>query len=127
MKEFTRECPTCGRKAVAALKRQLLEHYATKQPAKFLQLDGFTDCGAGDSVMHPDENGDCCMSTWCDELRSGGIAVRVQILEGTPHIAACRVLERLLAWLKDGTFGRNADGRLVDERRDFISDAPISF
>jgi hypothetical protein len=114
MKEFTRECPACGPKAVAALKQRLLEHYATKQPAGFLQLDGFIDV-EGDSVMHPDENGDCCMSGWNDELRSGGIAVRVQILEGTPHIAACRVLERLLAWLKDGTFGRDADGRLVQQ------------
>lgn len=115
MKDFSRACPYCGPKAVAANKKRLLDHYATKQPAKFLQLDGFTDCGPGDSVMHPDENGDCCMSSWTDELRSGGIAVRVQILEGTPHVAAVRVLERLLAWLKAGASNCDADSRLVQQ------------
>ncbi len=83
-------------------KRELLEHYSIKRPVKFYQLDGFSDV-VSDSVMHADPDGDTCFSGWAWELRSGSVAVRVQILEGTTRQTALRLLRKLTQTVKKGS------------------------
>ena len=84
----------------ALKKAELLAHYAKKPIVRFLQLDAFTDV-VGDSVMHPDEDGDCLMGGQCDELRSCA-EVRVLIREGISDKEAIRCLKKLTALLRRG-------------------------
>ena len=81
-------------------KGDLLEHYATKKAKQFVQCDGFAlGRDGGDSVMRPDDDGDCLMSGTTHELMSGS-SVRVLIPVGTDRHTAMRILKKIRKWLK---------------------------
>ena len=87
-------------------KKELLDHYATGDVHRFLQMDGWLLPHGGDDVMRPDEDGDWLCSGITDELRKSekNLAVRIQIHEGTKHEDAVRLLEKMLAWLQTDRF-----------------------
>ncbi len=70
-------------------KAQLLSHYASKSICEYEQLDGFA---CSDEV--------CATTT--DELRSGSIAVRVQILRGTAKEDVLQLLKTMRKLYKQG-------------------------
>lgn len=78
-----------------------MEHYAGKEPCKFLQFDGFAlGKGVRDDVIHPDADGDGLMSHVSYDLMSGFHAVRIMITAGTSKKDALRLIEKLLASIK---------------------------
>ena len=76
-----------------------LAHYATRDPKRFLQMDGFQVKGDGDDIMRPDKDGDCLFSIGTTELMAGA-TVRVLIPEETDPKVAIRHLKKFTKWLK---------------------------
>jgi len=78
------------------------KHAITGDVHAFTQYDGFMLEHDGDCVMHPDEDGDCLMSTSTFDLRHSGsdLAVRVQIHKGTSHADAVRLMKKLTKWVE---------------------------
>lgn len=106
------------------LKSRLLAEAAKKTPHKYEQFDGFSDL-IEDSVMRPDPEGDTIFSSWCWELRSGGIPVRVQILAGTSKADSIRLLRKILDCIErsnaarlDGEPTENTD--VIEQRERLI-------
>ena len=82
-----------------SLKESLLLEAAEKKPHVFYQYDGFLNAQP-DCVFRPDEDGDAIFEGVRPELRHGGIAVRIQVLGGTPKKDAVRILKKMVKWLK---------------------------
>jgi hypothetical protein len=94
------ECRAKEQKEMAARKSELLAHYAGREPHLYHQYDGWLDVDTGDSIVVPDSDRDALTGTDSWELRSGGIAVRVQIEDGTSKGDAVRLLKKILGWVK---------------------------
>jgi hypothetical protein len=70
-------------------KRELMEHYATKEPTPFAQWDGFDMGDIDDYVMQSDKDGHCIMGPkLTNELMTTRPTVRVLIPEGESVSAA---------------------------------------
>ncbi len=76
-----------------------LAHYATRTPKRFLQLDGHYMPHGGDSVMHPDEDGDVFMALGTVELMHGS-TVRVLIPHDADPKVVTRELKKMAKWFK---------------------------
>ncbi len=76
-----------------------LAHYAQREPKHFLQLDCAYMPEGGDSIMRPDEDGDCMTAGGTVELMYGA-TVRVLIPHDTDPVIAVRQLKKLAKWLK---------------------------
>lgn len=85
-------------------KKELLDHYATRDPVTFYQLDGFAD-GAMDDMGGSDEDGDAVYWGVTQELMTGVYNVRVLVTDGTPDAAALRLLRKILAGIEEHTLG----------------------
>jgi hypothetical protein len=104
-------CPKCRKRLGDKDKVALLEHYAHKDVMYFQQYDGWLNVTPGDCIVVADECGDALTGGWAWELRSG-IPVRIQILAGTPHKDAIRILKKMVAWIRqDGLYDRAPDMR----------------
>lgn len=80
-------------------KRILLEKYGEKDPNAFTQLDGFVvGRDSVDSVMCPDDEGDCLFGSTTTELMHGA-DVRIFIKKGTSPNDAIRLIGKLGDWL----------------------------
>ncbi|GFP24783.1 hypothetical protein HKBW3S43_01045 [Candidatus Hakubella thermalkaliphila] len=88
-------------KVKGKLKKELLEHYATREPQAFFQFDGFADVEE-DCVMKPDKDGDCLFSRVTHELMTGTYRVRVLITPGTSKEKALALLQKISGWIKRG-------------------------
>lgn len=79
-------------------KKELLNHYATREPKEFYQFDGFDEpTGVVDDA--PDDDGD---ELWCRrtyELMCSA-TVRILIPVGTSKKDAVRILRKLTAWVE---------------------------
>jgi hypothetical protein len=80
-------------------KRLKLEAYANKPITGFVQFDGFANV-SGDSVTHPDEDGDAAMAAETHELMSGVSEVRVLIRHDVSKEDALRLLEKLTHFIE---------------------------
>lgn len=80
-------------------KQEKLRHYAGKDLMEFAQLDGFANA-LGDSVFHPDKDGDALFGGCTKECMSGVWQVRILITKGTDKITALRLIKKLERWLK---------------------------
>jgi hypothetical protein len=81
-------------------KVELLEHYATREPKRFIQYDAHDLRGGGaDDVMRPDEDGMCLMRGGSWELMHG-CAVRVLIEPGTTKERAALSLRKIAEWIE---------------------------
>jgi len=69
-------------------KRELMEHYATKEPMPFEQWDGFDMEDVDDYVMQSDQDGHCIMTCLTNELMTTRPAVRVLIPVGGAGVSA---------------------------------------
>ena len=76
-----------------------LAHYASREPKKFLQIDGFYLPEGGDDFLRPDKDGDCMHGTATIELMQGTY-VRVLIPYETNAKVAARQLKKMTKWLK---------------------------
>jgi len=81
------------------LKAHLLLEASCKEPHVYYQFDGFLN-SQPDCVFSPDKDGDAIFSGVTPELRSGAIAVRVQILAGTKKKHALRILKKMTQWME---------------------------
>jgi hypothetical protein len=79
-------------------KGECLEHYASREPTGFLQLDGFDGVPQYDTTR-PDEDGDCLYAIGTTELMTGAPAVRI-LIGTTNHAAAIQLLKKLTAWFE---------------------------
>ena len=79
-------------------KAALLSKYAKRVPKEFVQYDGWLDA-YGDSVMHPDGDGDAMMSLHTFELMYG-TDCRVLIPVGADGLATARLLRKIAAWIE---------------------------
>lgn len=94
-------------------KKLLLEHYSGKPSTQFGQLDGFIiGVGKGDSVMHPDDDGDFCSGGCTHELMFGA-DVRILIKKGTSSKDAIRLITKLLEWFKSD-YANSTNGVIND-------------
>jgi hypothetical protein len=92
-------------------KHRLLEHYAGKEPKKFIQVDGFSEVKFGDCVMHPDADDDCMMCGSTTELMQG-TDVRILIPEGASGVVVCRLLRKMVSFVEE-CFGDATIGRIA--------------
>lgn len=79
-------------------KKQKLEHYAERDLKEFYQFDGWL---GGCDLIKTDKDGDSLWCTLTEELMSGGPSVRILITKGTIPQDAVRLLEKLVAWIKE--------------------------
>ena len=79
-------------------KKEMLDHYAKKEPMLFEQYDGFKN--AGDDVIHPDYDGDSLTVGDTCELMSGYPEVRVLIPPKTKAEDAVRLLLKIAIQIK---------------------------
>jgi hypothetical protein len=93
-------------KPPAEVKAQLLAHYATKEPSRFVQIDCHTNrTGSGlEDLFEPwedayDEDGDQ-IGAWSTTELMHGAPVRVFIRPETSAATAVRVLDKVVAWLR---------------------------
>lgn len=81
-------------------KERLLSHYREREPTALRQYDGFLN-HFGESVMHPDVDGDCLASTSTLELMRSD--VRVLIKREVSAAEAVRLLHKIALWIeRDG-------------------------
>ncbi len=91
-------------KPPAEVKAQLLAHYATREPSRFLQIDCHTNrcgsvCDSCDDDGY-DADGDCMDRCVTEELMAGA-PVRILISEATTTSAAIRLLDKAAAILRE--------------------------
>lgn len=83
-------------------RRLLLEEYSSKKVVRLVQLDGHK--AAGDSVMHPDEDGHCLMGGHTHELRnisgSASLPVRVEVYERADKQEVLALLRKIADWVE---------------------------
>jgi hypothetical protein len=79
-------------------KAELLDHYATREPTRFLQFDAFANVGP-DTIVRPDQDGDSLFRTETFELMTGLPAVRVLITPGTSKEKALQLLDKIKDWI----------------------------
>jgi hypothetical protein len=84
-----------------AIKTNLLEHYASKNPHAFIQFDAFVD-NTGETTPNPD--GDSINALITHELMSGCCEVRVLVKPEVSKETAIRLLEKITNWIKEVTF-----------------------
>ena len=92
------------------LKRELLEHYATREPKAFYQYEGIL--GVHGDVM-ADGDGDGLESSTTHELAYGS-AVRVLVAAETSAADADRLLKKIRRWIRRD--GLNKDELAARER-----------
>lgn len=84
-------------------KQELLKHYAQKEPVEFIQFDAFDASGDDDSIVVPDEDGDCLFYGERFELMSGGWDVRVLLTrERIEKEKTIRMLKKIIDWIETG-------------------------
>ena len=74
-------------------KRQLLDHYESRQPNQFFQIDAFDDLEETEEVK-PDPDGHTIYSCETYELMAGS-TVRVLVRPGTPKDTVLKLLEKI--------------------------------
>lgn len=83
-------------------KQALLDHYAMREPKRFVQFDGHNvGVDHGDSVMVPDEDGHVVMGTVTNELMHA-CAVRVLLEPETTKETALILLRKISDWVERG-------------------------
>lgn len=107
-REHVAGLPCYCAKCVSERKQKCLDHYSRKEPKLFCQFDGFLNCDPLDSVMVPDEHGDCIIHgsrQW--ELMSGSSA-RLLVPEDTTPDRLIRLLNKFITVIEQhgvGPFG----------------------
>ena len=99
------------------LKRELLEHYAAKEPKAFYQYDGWLNA---DSVTGRDAEGDGATSDVTYELMHGA-DVRVLIPAETNARDAARLLKKIRQWIRRDGF---ATATMAAQQRRLEADDP---
>jgi hypothetical protein len=91
-------------------KAERLQHYASGSLQEFYQYDGFYLPDGGDSLMRPEEDGDCLFRSRTLDLRHSPseLAVRVQIHEKVDPEVVIRLLRKLAAWVESESVCRGA-------------------
>ena len=75
-------------------KGELIEHYCSKKPTAFYQVDFFMDCPP-DPVMDPDKEGDALTAGQTFELMNGA-GIRVLISTNVSHKDITRGLTKII-------------------------------
>ena len=84
-------------------KKEMLDHYAEKEPMLFKQYDGFYDENKRwDDITPPDYDGDNITSQKTCELMSGSPEVRVLISPQTKRKDTIRLLLKIVLCLESG-------------------------
>lgn len=84
------------------VKRNLLEHYGSKDPHSFYQYDMFSDA-VPDDVVWPDKDGDALFISSTLELMSSCPTVRVLVPAGASYRDVVRCLRKVADWLEEDT------------------------
>ena len=83
------------------IKQELLENYALKEPVEFIQFDAFDASDSCDSIIVPDEDGDCLTLGERFELLSGDWDVRVFVTrERIEKEKTIRMLKKIINWIE---------------------------
>lgn len=87
-------------------RQELLEHYATKQPRRFYQIDAYRDSEIPEQAGQPDEPGVGYIFATPDnwELMDGA-TVRLLIKPGTPKTEVLTLLGEIIAILESWEAG----------------------
>lgn len=105
-------------------KWELLEHYASREPVRFIQIDDFCDPGAWDSVVTPDEDGHSIWSGITHELMTGIYNIRLLIRPDTSIDTVLGFLKKMTQRLSEKDFvefyhhllAQEEDGGLIVRR-----------
>ena len=124
MNDQARPRPTFTGAAADLQRRELLEHYARKDPTAFFQIDVFVDQDPEDDLMLPDSDGDALSGGARCELMTGNYAVRVLITAGATQKQVLRGLKKARAWVKRDYAHMDAEASRVMEYASRAIDCP---
>lgn len=77
-------------------------HYAKRTLTDFVQYDAFINLKEPDFIIMPDDDNDCILSTYTEELMNSPVGVRLLIVPGTEKEDVLRVLKKMIGFIESG-------------------------